>query len=103
MNVSFTCYSYYAEFFWFPNNGVEDGYWENCWKNDGEEKDVVVLNDALDDNFQIASTYLFDVTTCILQPLVLITKEEHYDENITLREIIHYMFSKVRFIELMTF
>ena len=27
--------SYYVEFFWFPNNGTEDGYWENCWKNDG--------------------------------------------------------------------
>ena len=88
-------FSYYTEFFWFPNNGVDDGYWENCWKNDGEKEKAVEINDALDDTFQIASTYLFDVTTLILQPLVLISKEEHYDDDITLREIIRHIFTKV--------
>ena len=87
--------SYYAEFFWYPNNGVDTGYWENCWKNDGEENDAVDLNDHLDDKFQIASTYLFDVTTLILQPLVMVSHEEHYDQDITLREIIRHIFTKV--------
>ena len=26
------CEDYYVQFFWFPNNGNEGGYWENCWK-----------------------------------------------------------------------
>ena len=93
----FLVFSYYTEFFWFPNNGVDDGYWENCWKNDGDEKDSVELNKAIDDHYQIASTYLFDVTTLILQPLVCISKEEHYDEDITLREIVRHIFTKVVF------
>ena len=53
------------------------------------------LNDHLDDKFQIASTYLFDVTTLILQPLVMVSREEHYDQDITLREIIRHIFTKV--------
>ena len=24
--------SFYTEFFWFPNNGIDEGYWENCFK-----------------------------------------------------------------------
>ena len=99
MSVILFCFvfRYYTEFFWFPNNGIEDGYWENCWNNDGEEKDAVELNDALDDHFQIASTYLFDITTLILQPLVFVTKDEHYDDNISLREIVRHIFSKVNY------
>ena len=93
--MKFSIFSYYAEFFWFPNNGYDDGYWENCWKNDGEENEAVDLNDHLDDKFQIASTYLFDVTTLILQPLVMVSHEEHYDQDITLREIIRHIFTKV--------
>ena len=42
--------SYYVEFFWFPNNGVEDGYWENCWTNDGREEDAIDINESVDDN-----------------------------------------------------
>ena len=44
--------SYYVEFFWFPNNGVEDGYWENCWTNDGREEDAIDINESVDDNYQ---------------------------------------------------
>ena len=87
--------SYYAEFFWYPNNGVDTGYWENCWKNDGKEEDSVQLSEELDDNFQISQTYLFDVTTLILQPLVFVTKQEQYDDDTSLREIIRYIFAKV--------
>lgn len=47
--------SYYVEFFWFPNNGVEDGYWENCWTNDGREEDAIDINESLEDNYQVAS------------------------------------------------
>ena len=40
---------YYSEFFWFPNRGTDDGYWENCWKNDGNPDDAVPdLNTALE-------------------------------------------------------
>ena len=95
MKMKFSIFSYYAEFFWFPNNGYDDGYWENCWKNDGEENEAVDLNDNIEDNFQIASTYLFDITTLILQPLVMVSREEHYDQDITLREIIRHIFTKV--------
>ena len=68
--------SYYVEFFWFPNNGVEDGYWENCWTNDGLEEDAIDINDSVDDNYQIASTYMFEIIMKILQPLTLLSKEE---------------------------
>ena len=43
--------SYYAEFFWFPNNGTDDGYWENCWKNDGLKEDAIDINDAVEDEY----------------------------------------------------
>merc|ERR1712072_1170882 len=72
---------YYTEFFWFPNRGKDDGYWENCWKNDGDPEDSVELNDALDDQFATATTYMFDLTTTILQPLVMVTQDEHYDDD----------------------
>ena len=78
-------YSYYTEFFWFPNWGADDGYWENCWKNDGDPNDAVDLNDDLDDQFQTATTYLFDITTSILQPLVMVSRDEHYDDDITFK------------------
>jgi hypothetical protein len=87
--------SYYAEFFWFTNNGVDDGYWENCWQNDGKEEDSVELNDELEDRFQVTSTYLFEVTTLILQPLVFVTKAEQYDDDICFSEVVRYIFSKV--------
>ena len=78
-------YSYYTEFFWFPNWGADDGYWENCWKNDGDPNDAVDLNDDLDEQFQTATTYLFDITTSILQPLVMVSRDEHYDDDITFK------------------
>ena len=40
---------YYAEFFWFPNHGEEEGYWENCWNNDGVKEEAVDINLAADD------------------------------------------------------
>ena len=56
----------------------------------------MALNDEFADTYQIASTYLFDVTTLILQPLVMVSKEEHYDDDVTLPEIIRHIFTKVR-------
>ena len=76
---------------------MDEGYWENCWNNDGNEEDAVILNDAVEKDFQIASTYLFELTTLILQPLVLVSKESHYDDVISLEEIIRHIFTKVRF------
>ena len=87
--------SYYAEFFWFPNNGVEDGYWENCWTNDGREEDAIDINECLDDDYQIASTYMFAIITKILQPLTLLSKEEYYDDKTSLKECLRYLFTKV--------
>ena len=62
--------SYYTEFFWFPNNGLDEGYWENCFSNDGTESEATTLNDSLDTEFQIASTFMFDLMTDILVPLM---------------------------------
>ena len=36
--VSLCSEKYYVEFFWFPSQGEEKGYWENCWDNDGRYK-----------------------------------------------------------------
>ena len=74
---------------------MDDGYWQNCWKNDGNEEDSVELNEAIDDDFQTATTFLFDVTTLILQPLILVNKEEHYDEEYSFKEIVRHIFTKV--------
>ena len=62
--------SYYAEFFWFPNNGLDEGYWENCFRNDGVESESGRLNDQLESRFQVASTFLFDLLTDVLAPLL---------------------------------
>ena len=55
------------EFFWYPNQGsepLEEGYWQNCWKNDGDEKDATTLTSPVDAEYQvqwllIASVSLF--------------------------------------------
>ena len=45
--------STYTEFFWFPNRGEEEGYWENCWNNDGVKEDAIDINLAVDDEYQV--------------------------------------------------
>ena len=49
--------STYTEFFWFPNNGVEAGYWENCWKDDGVEEEAIDINEAVADDYQVSTAY----------------------------------------------
>ena len=87
--------SYYVEFFWFPNRGTEDGYWENCWTNDGLKADAIDINDSLEDDYQVATTYMFEIIMKILQPMTLLTKEEYYDDKTNLRECLRYLFTKV--------
>ncbi|XP_023333091.1 uncharacterized protein LOC111704928 [Eurytemora carolleeae] len=89
------CSKYYVEFFWFPSHGEDSGYWENCWDNDGREEDAIDINLGLDDHYQITTTYLFEVIMKVLQPLTLMTREEHYDEKTSLQECLKYIFSKV--------
>ena len=43
---------------------------------------------------QVASTHLFEIIMKILQPLMLITREEHYDDKTSLQECIRYLFTK---------
>ena len=79
---------------------MDDGYWENCWKNDGKKEEAVPLNDSLDEDFQTASTWMFGATTKILPQMLELflpqqTKEEHYDDDTTLWEIIRHIYSKV--------
>ena len=45
--------STYTEFFWFPNRGTEEGYWENCWIDDGNEEDAVDINESVADEYQV--------------------------------------------------
>ena len=87
--------NYYVEFFWFPNRGTDDGYWENCWTNDGSAEDAIDINDSLEDDYQTATTFMFEVIMKILQPMTLLTKEEYYDDKTTLRECLRYLFTKV--------
>ena len=87
--------SYYAEFFWFPNRGTENGYWENCWTNDGFEVEAIDINDSLEDRYQVASLYMFEVIMKILQPMTLLTKEEYYDEKANLRECLRHLITQV--------
>ena len=54
--VSLCCDSTYSEFFWFPNRGTDEGYWENCWIDDGNEKDAVDINESVDDEYQVAKS-----------------------------------------------
>ena len=87
--------NYYVEFFWFPNRGTDDGYWENCWTNDGSAEEAIDINDSLEDDYQTATTFMFEVIMKILQPMTLLTKEEYYDDKTTLRECLRYLFTKV--------
>jgi len=64
--------SYYTEFFWFPNRGSEEGFYENCWNNDGDKKDTKLLNSQLDNVFQEARSFLFELVMKILKPLTLL-------------------------------
>ena len=43
---------------------------------------------------QVASTHLFEIIMKILQPLMLITREEHYDDKTSLQECIRYLITK---------
>lgn len=87
--------NYYVEFFWFPNRGPDDGYWENCWKNDGLKEEAIDINEAVEDDYQTATTFMFEVIMKILQPMTLLTKEEYYDDKTSLRECLRYLFTKV--------
>ena len=48
--------STYTEFFWFPNRGTDEGYWENCWIDDGNEEDAVDINEAVADEYQVVES-----------------------------------------------
>eukprot|EP00092_Neocalanus_flemingeri_P004988 GFUD01005364.1.p1 GENE.GFUD01005364.1~~GFUD01005364.1.p1 ORF type:complete len:633 (+),score=187.91 GFUD01005364.1:112-1899(+) len=87
--------SYYVEFFWFPNNGTDDGYWENCWKNDGVKEEAIDINESVEDEYQVATTYMFEIIMKILHPMTLITRDEHYDDKTSLQECLRYLFTKV--------
>ena len=50
--------STYTEFFWFPNRGTEEGYWENCWIDDGNEEDAVDINESVADEYQVIEYFL---------------------------------------------
>ena len=78
---------YLPEFFWFPNRGSEEGFYENCWNNDGDKKDTKLLNSQLDHVFQVqrlfkflplsihlqdARGFLFELAVKILKPLTLL-------------------------------
>ena len=43
-----------SEFFWFPNHGSEEGFWQNCWNNDGQENQSVTLNTSTDFDYQVS-------------------------------------------------
>merc|ERR1719295_775548 len=62
---------YYTEFFWFPNHGSEEGFWQNCWNNDGQYP-AESLNSSLDYEYQVASSFLFELVMKILKPLTLL-------------------------------
>ena len=51
---------YYTEFFWFPNHGPEEGFWENCWNNDGLEEDSIDINETIDDEYQVTTNVFHD-------------------------------------------
>ena len=68
--------SYYAQFFWFPNRGMNNGFWENCWTNDGDKDDAININGSIDLYFQVASTYIFELLMKFFQPMNLLSKEE---------------------------
>ena len=67
--------STYTEFFWFPNRGTEEGYWENCWTDDGLEEDAVDINESVADEYQVVMTWQLDSksflppTGCVDLPL----------------------------------
>ena len=76
---------------------IEDKTEINCWRNDGIK---VELNDAIDDDFQIASTFIFGATTLILPQMMEIflpkqEKEEYFDDDRTILEIVRELYSKV--------
>ena len=52
--------STYTEFFWFPNRGTEEGYWENCWTDDGNEEDAVDINESVADEYQVDESIYFN-------------------------------------------
>ena len=54
--------STYTEFFWFPNRGTEEGYWENCWTDDGNEEDAVDINESVADEYQVDESIYFSIS-----------------------------------------
>ena len=54
--------STYTEFFWFPNRGTEEGYWENCWTDDGNEEDAVDINESVADEYQVDECINFSIS-----------------------------------------
>jgi len=85
---------YYAEFFWFPNHGSEEGFWQNCWNNDGQENQSVTLNTSTDFDYQVASTFLFELVMKILKPLTLLPSLDEDIANESQPGWLRYLFTK---------
>ena len=43
----------------------------------------------------MASTFLFEVMSSIVEPLVTVSRDEHYDDHTSLKEALRYIYSKV--------
>ena len=98
------------EFFWFPNHGSEEGFWQNCWNNDGQEEHSKNLNNSLDYEYQVelvmfqmipksifpqvSSSFLFELVMKILKPLTLLPSLDEDIDKGSDAGWLRYLFTK---------
>ena len=82
--------NYFNEFFWFPGNGTETGFWVNIFDNNGKKEDVMTnLISETKQDFQTRNSYIFSLCVNVLQAINEIFPNLHENSVFSLLENIN--------------
>ena len=85
--------NYYNEFFWFPGNGQDQGFWLNAWKNVGDENYVETnLISKTTEDFQVQTSFMFSLSVNVLQSIHEVLPSA---SDTPLKPLLENIFSKV--------
>ena len=82
--------NYFNEFFWFPGNGTETGFWMNIFDNNGKREHVKTnLITETTKDFQTRISFIFSLCVNVLQAINEILPHSNENPFVTLLESIN--------------
>ena len=92
--------NYFNEFFWFPGNGTETGFWMNIFDNNGKRENVETnLITETTKDFQTRISFIFSLSVNVLQAINEILPNSSENPVLTLLENINSKVSSFAGIE----